>query len=200
MVNVTSQRDIQHDRIFKFNYWKRVCSFVRKIWTGNYVCRKPDKFQNSVGRRFAFTCIKMTELYDIFSPSFAQLVSVLSYQKIQNWPLVEFSFNLSKYLKILLPIPLFAHKVSQTLDHNNKMTQLFRYFCGYSRNCWNYFGSTRYFGLGTYIKTRFFVFKWYFAWSLFLDHIRYWSTTNKNRIPRNLSFFYGLFTKLPLNY
>ena len=46
--------------------------------------RKPDKFQNSVGRRFALTCIKMTELYDIFSPSFAQLVSVLSYQKIQN--------------------------------------------------------------------------------------------------------------------
>ena len=91
----------------------------------------------------------------IFSHSFAQLVSVLSFQKIQNWPLVEFNFNLSKCPKILLPIPLFAHKVSQTLDHNNKMTQLFRYFCGYSRNCWNYFGSTRYFGLGTYIKTRF---------------------------------------------
>ena len=54
----------------------------------------------------------MTELYDIFSPSFVQLVSVLSYQKIQNWLLVEFSFNLSKYLKILLPIPLFVLKVS----------------------------------------------------------------------------------------
>ena len=72
--------------------------------------------------------------------------------------------------------------------------RIFRYFCCYPRNCWNNFGSARYFGFGKFNRHL-----WFLCDQLFLDHICHWSSTNKNRLPRNLSFFYGHFTKLPLN-
>ena len=70
-------------------------------------------------------------------------------------------FCQSRYLssRWVLRVPFPAQDITDQLCNHKFSTIFFRYFCCYPRNCWNYFGSARYFGFGKFNRHLWFLFQ-----------------------------------------